>query len=113
MSERCLVAYKMNVKEEDSFYDCIYTEDSDFNSLLTEWCGYDSETGIYFGPWKLNIRDKELMPKFMQDFSKLKDYIPFTSLDQCWGIAIDGVNIYEDEELTKKWMEIIQNLPTW
>ena len=111
MSERCLVSYKMNVKEEDSFYDCIYTEDSDFNFLLIEWCGYDPETRTYFGPWKLNIRDQELIPKFMSDFSKLKDFIPFYFLDQCWAIGIDGVDIYEDEEQTKKWIGIIQGLP--
>ena len=96
MSQRLLITLKKNVTEEDNFYDCIYTEDSELKDLMLDWCMYDSQTGFYCGPWKTTTRDRNFFDKFMEDFSQIKRYIPeLKSLSDCWGI-------YEDDKELKK-----------
>ena len=102
MTQRCLISFRKNVTEKDSAYDCIYDENSTLQVLLDDWLCYHK--GFYIGPWKLNIRDKELFSQFMGDFTKIKDYVNFTSLDQCWAIYIDGVQVHEN---CPEWMDAI------
>jgi hypothetical protein len=97
MSERCLVSFRKNVTSQDSFYDCIYDENATIKTLLRDWLGMKENSDLYFGPWKLNIRDKELFHKFMEDFSQIKNYCSkFKSLDDCWSIYVDGVSVYDN-----------------
>lgn len=100
MSQRCLISYRNNVTDEDSYYDCIYDENGSLDCLLKDWICLD-ENGYVLSPWKLNIRDKELFPKFLIDFANIKCFYPrFSSLSQCWAIYIDGV-------------ETMHNYPDW
>ncbi len=95
MSQRCLISYEKNVTEVDSFYDCIYDENSNYQDLLDDWLQYCPITQIYLGPWKLFIRDKELFNNFKKDFEEIKKYCPFlSSLEDIWMIWIDGVLVY-------------------
>src|SRR5580692_10985112 len=98
MSQRCLVSLRKNVSDLDLYYDCIYDENGSLDILLKDWLAMEETGGFYLGPWKLNIRDKEIFPKFMEDFQKIKTYCPkFTSLKDCWAIYIDGVSIHNNE----------------
>lgn len=76
MSQRLLVSLAKNVTKEDTFFDCIYTENSNLNHLLEDWCCYDKETGIYLGMFKIRIRDKDFWDKFIKDYEELGKYIP-------------------------------------
>lgn len=100
MSERCLISYRSNVTQADKFYDCVYDENGSLEILLKDWVNYDPKTGIYFGPWKLHIRDKELFKNFIKDFDLIKNYCPkLASLDDIWNIFVDGVLIKENSEM--------------
>lgn len=76
MSQRLLVCKKENITEDDQFYDCIYTEDSNYEQLIYDWCNYHKETGGYFGAWKMEIRDRELIDKLRNDFVELRKICP-------------------------------------
>ena len=74
MSQRLLISLKNNIdKEKDGFFDAIFTEDSGLECLLYDWCCY--QDGFYLGPWKIVVRDKELMDSFAQSFFELKKFI--------------------------------------
>lgn len=103
MSQRCLISFRKNVTDEDRFYDCIYDENADLKILLTDWLSY--EDGMCIGPWKLNIKDKELFENFMKDFRSIKHYVPqLSSLKDIWGIYIDGVCIQDNPP---KWLTAV------
>ena len=78
------------------YYDCIYDENADLNTLLKDWLCLD-EAGFYYGPCKLNIRDKELFDKFLKDFNEIKNCCPkLTSLNDLWAVYVDGVRIHDN-----------------
>lgn len=104
MSQRLLISKKENVNlEKDTFYDCIYTEDSTLKDLLDDWCCYDPESRISFGPWKIRIRDECLMSKFLEDFKQISNFVPqLGSLDDVWGIyQEDGVSFLNEDGTLK------------
>lgn len=93
MSERLLVTVKKYVTQEDSIYDWIYTEEGTLDELLIGWCAYNISDGSYWGPWEVTIRGHEIIDQFMEDFLKLKKYIPeLQSLKDCW-------TVYDHEDL--------------
>lgn len=102
MSQRLLITLKKNITDKDNYYDCIYTENSTLENLLKDWCYYDRETGIYFGPFKVTIRGREIFDQFMEDFGKLKKYIPtLQSLSDCWAV-FEGDKEYWNEKVSKQ-----------
>lgn len=85
MSQRLLICKRENITPEDDIYDCIYTENSNLENLLSEWCLY--KNGLYFGPWKITIRDDEFIDRFYEDFKKIGNFIPeLKSFDDVWAI---------------------------
>jgi hypothetical protein len=107
MSQRCLITYTKNIIDEDKYYDCIYDENGNLEILLDEWLGMDADRRFYIGPWKLNIRDKELFERFIKDFIKIKEYCKeLKSLEDLWSLAVDGINVYINEPQTE-WMNDI------
>ena len=113
MSQRLLVCYKKNINmDEDSIYDGIYTEESDMNTLLYDWCCYDKNTGNYLGPFKVTIRDHAFLEKFNEDFEKLSKYIPeLQDLSDCWKIYLERTNeVYTNEKEEKKCNEAVKVL---
>ena len=81
MSQRLLICLKENVdKEKDNYFDAIFSEDSDLRTLL-EWVDYTQ--GLYLGPWKITVRDIELINIFNNEFNQLCK-------------VIDEINGYED-----------------
>lgn len=111
MSQRCLVSYSSNVTDKDSFYDCIYDENGTLEVLLDKWLSIDVERLCYLGPWKLNIRDKELFEKFMKDFIQIKKYCKkLASLEDLWNLAIDDVNVYTNGPQTEWMNEILKQI---
>lgn len=110
MSQRLLISAKKNVNlEKDHVYDCIYTEDSTHLNLIYEWCCYNDETGAFLGPWKIFIKDEELMDKFNEDFKKIQEYCySLKSYDDVWGIYDKNRNlIHLSESEDKKYLKII------
>lgn len=100
MSQRLLISLKENITEEDRFYDCIYSEESTLETLLKNWVCY--ENGIYLGPWRVNIRDKQLFNQFKEDFDELVKFIPeLNSLEDCWSVSVDGITVYENQKITE------------
>jgi hypothetical protein len=112
MSERLLISIKSLIKEDDDFYDCIYTEESTWEDLLFEWCGFDATTGMYFGPWKICIRSQELLDQFAEDFKKLGKMItPLQSFDDVWAIYDDlGNTLHISQKENKKYMAIMDQI---
>lgn len=111
MSQRLLISKKENIIKEDEVYDCIYTEESTDKNLLKEWCAYDSETGLYFGPFKIRIRDYDLMDKFLEDFKKLGSIIAgLKSFDEVWAIYDETGCIHESSKENEKYSKIINHV---
>lgn len=112
MSQRLLITKKENVTEEDNFFDCIYTEESNHEKLLTDWCSYDPAIGTYLGPFKIVIRDYNFFDKFMEDFKKLKNFISaLASLEDVWTISDERGKIYQNENIEKMIQEIVKKIP--
>ena len=96
MSQRCLVSFRKNVTQEDSFYDCIYDENGSLEVLLRDWLAMRGD-GLCLGPWKLSIRDESFFPGFTEDFKEIKRFCPqLKSLDDLWGIWVDGVCVQDN-----------------
>lgn len=111
MSQRLLISLKKNIIDKDESFDAIYTENGNLNTLLYIWCAYNPSTGHYLGPWKIVIRDQDFFDQFMEDFSKLKQYIPrLSSLADCWAIYENGKIIYESEKETSFLDSIIDKI---
>lgn len=69
MSQRCLVTYRNQVIENDEVFDCIYDENSDYETLLKYWVC--EEHGWRMGPLKIWVRcDDALEKKFLLDMEK-------------------------------------------
>lgn len=111
MSQRLLLSLKENITGEDDRFDCVYTEESDLQTLLREWLCYDPDRGFYLGPWKITVRDWDHWDEFLEDFSQIKDYCSrLSSFDDVWCIWDDRKNekIHISETEEKKYMGIIQ-----
>lgn len=110
MSQRLLISKEENKKPTDGIYDCIYTEKSSVENLIYEWCGYHN--GFFLGPWKITIRDFELMDQFNEDFKKLGEYIyPLQSFEDVWGVYDDNGNqIHLSQKEENKYFPIMKSV---
>ena len=85
MSQNLLISLKKNICKRDIFFDCIYTERSDVGDLLSEWMRYSAINKIHIAPLKIMIRDWVFFDKFMDDFSRIKDFCPrVSSFNDVW-----------------------------
>ncbi len=108
MSQKCLVSFRKHVTEEDGLYDCIYDENGCLVKLLEDWLCLSN--GSCIGPWKLNIRDKELFERFNEDFLKLKDFCSaLSAYEDIWTIYIDGALVHQNERITERMMGLLKN----
>lgn len=102
MSQRLLISKKENITPEDNFFDCIYTEESNHEDLLYDWCDYNKETKSYSGPWKIQIRDTDFFDKFMEDFNQMKQFTPrlqdFSDVWEIWDSKGNLINLNDDME---------------
>ena len=113
MSQRLLICLSENIKDEDGFYDCIYTEKSGLMDLLFDWLSCKPGLNMYFGPWRITIRDSDIMDQFLGDFKKIKEFCPaFQSLADCWSIYDEKLDkvIHVNEEEGKKWDQIVSSI---
>lgn len=96
MSQRLLICKKRNITDKDDMFDCIYTEKSTVEDLLSKWVCFDKKDGSYFGPWKIWIRDKCFFDQFLEDFNRLTKIIPaIKSLDDIWTV-VEGNKVVHD-----------------
>lgn len=113
MSQRLLISLEKNVTKEDQYFDAIYTEKGNLEILLSDWCNYDKKYGWYCGPWKITIRDRDFFDQFMEDFKKLKDYIPkLQKLSDCWAVYDENGDNYTNEEINNFMKGIVNKIIT-
>lgn len=113
MSQRLLISLKQNVSESDGYYDCIYTEEGTLQKLLDEWVGYEPELHTYHGPWKIIIRDHDIMDQFFQDFQKIKEFCPeLETFQDCWSVYDERLDkkLYNNDSITKFWFGAIEKI---
>ena len=110
MLQRVLISKKENIKPNDDYYDCIFSEGSTYKNLLEDWLWYEPDFGTYVGPWKIIIRDNCLMDQFMEEFNKLIEYAPrLRSLNDIWAVHDENGNlIHISEKEDKYFFSIIE-----